>query len=765
MTKDYSNQNLRGRNFRGQDLRGANFANARIQGANFRGADLTGANFAGARAGLQKRWVLVLTIAAPLVSAICGFLYWIPAAIVLLIFDIDSVQNRAAGWMGIIFLIVFYTIVLRKGLFSGGTAAAATGTAAIIAIAAVTTAVAAAIAAAVGAVAIAVAATAAIVVVVAAATITIAVAAIVLVAAIATIAAAVAIAAVAAIAAAVVATGIAFAGVAVVAAIAAAIRETGDFTRSTSAAVACTILSLILVNFYMTWRAFEGDERHAWMLRFAAVFASIGGTTFRDADLTDADFTGAVLKNAHFQGATLIRTCWKNAQKLRLARIYGSVLARHAIRELLVTGNGYGKDYSRANLAGANLQGANLENANLRDANLNEAKLQEANLKNANLSGAASLGTDFRRAYLTGACLEGWNIDAATQLDGIDCQWVYLLEHPDPRTGSRDRRPHDPDKTFEPGDFEKLYRQIVDTVQILLRNGINPEAFREAFKVLIQQHGVTPDDIRSIEKKGNDVLVTFDVPKDADKAAIARSFDARYAEVTAQLEAARDRLAEERQQREALERELVRVRRECQQLEFALATQASDRDRLERELAIKKQHVEELERRLADFYEYRADMRMALAMAQSMSDASSVRQDVSIRIANTNENQTFTNTGSMTGNVVNLGEIGEGVRNEIETLPSSSDPANPGIRELLEALRQAIADEENWCDRDKAEALEQLQILAVASRHFPPQANDKKKARSALRWLQGLVWEVPATERFAEKLGEAIAAIQKWLDL
>jgi hypothetical protein len=70
-------------------------------------------------------------------------------------------------------------------------------------------------------------------------------------------------------------------------------------------------------------------------------------------------------------------------------------------------------------------------------------------------------------------------------LEKVDCRYFYLLEHPHPITSDRERRPHDPDKIFEPGDFEKLYKKIMNTVQILLRNGINKEAFAVAFQKLM----------------------------------------------------------------------------------------------------------------------------------------------------------------------------------------------------------------------------------------------------------------------------------------
>ncbi|WP_043995406.1 pentapeptide repeat-containing protein, partial [Microcystis aeruginosa] len=58
--RDFRRESLRGGNFRGADLTGADFSGCDIRGANFSRANLTGVKFAGAKAGLPKRWVVIL---------------------------------------------------------------------------------------------------------------------------------------------------------------------------------------------------------------------------------------------------------------------------------------------------------------------------------------------------------------------------------------------------------------------------------------------------------------------------------------------------------------------------------------------------------------------------------------------------------------------------------------------------------------------------------------------------------------------------------
>ncbi len=66
----FSRHNLRNRSFKNQDLTSANFEQADIRGCNFSGAILSGANFAYARAGVSLRQRVFL---AALIAIVAGF--------------------------------------------------------------------------------------------------------------------------------------------------------------------------------------------------------------------------------------------------------------------------------------------------------------------------------------------------------------------------------------------------------------------------------------------------------------------------------------------------------------------------------------------------------------------------------------------------------------------------------------------------------------------------------------------------------------------
>ncbi|MEM6717504.1 MAG: pentapeptide repeat-containing protein, partial [Cyanobacteria bacterium P01_C01_bin.147] len=305
---------------------------------------------------------------------------------------------------------------------------------------------------------------------------------------------------------------------------------------SMSVAVADFFLSL-----YINHRIRQHDPKFVNLRIIGLAFAALGGTTFSGADLTKASFAHATLKHLNLADSSqrstiLIQVRWHHVQELNRARLGTSNLQDPRVRHLLVTLKGANQDFSGADLRGTNLAGAELHGANLTEAQC--------------------IGTDFTQAQLTGACLEGWNIDETTILKDVDCDYVFLKEQPD-RYGNRERRPHNPDKIFQPGDFEKFFKEMLDTVQILIRQGIHPQVFKEALAQLMTNYDLPDDAVQGFEKKGEDVLVTIAVPTDTDKGQFEQAFDELQA---LKLEAARTQglLAGERKRADTLEAILLK---------------------------------------------------------------------------------------------------------------------------------------------------------------------------------------------------------------
>jgi hypothetical protein len=194
-------------------------------------------------------------------------------------------------------------------------------------------------------------------------------------------------------------------------------------------------------------------------------------------------------------------------------------------------------DFIEANLNGADLRGAILRGAILRGAILSRAFLSRADLRGADLSGldlsgailsgadlrrTQALKTNFEGAIFTGACIEDWNINSETNLN-IICDYVYLKEN------QQERRPHDPNKNFAPGEFTKLFQKALETVDLIFSDGIDWQVFLASFQNLQVEYGSDELAIQAIEKKsGGAFVIRVEVPPDANKASIEEYFWQKY---------------------------------------------------------------------------------------------------------------------------------------------------------------------------------------------------------------------------------------------
>ncbi|MDJ0902581.1 MAG: pentapeptide repeat-containing protein [Xenococcus sp. MO_188.B8] len=331
--------NLRGAKLNSQRLEGANFSRVDIRGANFSKAYLAGSNFTEAKAGLQKRWIAFLLTISWLISGLSGFLSLFLGALISGALDPNG-KFFVYGIFSLIITAAFCLITWRKGLI---TAAVAVASALAVA---VTVAVAVLVAGTVGMVEVGdgsearqagIGAIAGAFTGVGAGAIAGAVAG--------TVAGAIAVAFAAAFAVAGTAT--------VVFAVAGTVPETFAVagTVPETFAVAGTA-AVVLLGLYIGWRGIKGDKRDTWIRPIGIAFAATEGTSFRGADLTEANFTGAKLKSTDFRDTILIRSYWKKAEKLDWVRPGITYLKSSKVRQLIITGEGQNQNFNRLDLQG-----------------------------------------------------------------------------------------------------------------------------------------------------------------------------------------------------------------------------------------------------------------------------------------------------------------------------------------------------------------------------------------------------------------------------
>ena len=136
-----------------------------------------------------------------------------------------------------------------------------------------------------------------------------------------------------------------------------------------------------------------------------------------EADLSEADFSGANLTKANFTMADLSGANLSGAS-FTMGNLSGANLTE--------------ANFTMADFSGADLIKANLSRANLTDANLLEARLIGATLDRANLSRSNLIGATLDRANLSGANLIGAKLDRANlsgaNLSGADFSGAKLHE-------------------------------------------------------------------------------------------------------------------------------------------------------------------------------------------------------------------------------------------------------------------------------------------------------------------------------------------------
>jgi uncharacterized protein YjbI with pentapeptide repeats len=494
------------------------------------------------------------------------------------------------------------------------------------------------------------------------------------------------------------------------------------------------------------WRARRGAPGYAGCRSFGIALGSIGATRFCGADLRGAFFTDAQLARVSFaasrrQASRLEGVCWIGAKGLELARLGATILAEPRCRQLLLSGSAPGADLHGLNLRGAYLPQADLRGADLRETNLSEAVLKEANLEKANLKASQCLGTDLEGAHLTGATLEGWNIDHTTNLHAIDCAYVYLLEPFDALGQRRDdhhreRLPHDPDKTFAPGDFETYFKQLIEEVKLLIKNGIDAKAFQQAFQEVMRRHPeITPESITGIKRNGDDVLVTLQPSAPVDKGAVEHTFSNEY---------------------NALKLENVRLQ----------ALLEGERQRSEDRGNHAAQLAELAGRLIPPANPTPTTVTIAPVINPVIGGNHAESQATTMNSTNIHAGDgNLINTGSLntSGGMVNLGALSDQASITIEALPERSETAGqPSLRELLQELKASVDADTQVSNETRAEALVEVTELAKAAQDPKGNVGPSRRAMNALKGLSAGLTE---TNKAVEESSKLVGAIKRLLPL
>ncbi|MBD2525645.1 pentapeptide repeat-containing protein [Nostoc sp. FACHB-133] len=491
MSLDFSNQNLRGRSFKDQNLEGANFSHADIRGTNFSHADLTGANFSYAKAGTEDHWIIILMILSVLLSAGSGLFSGLAYRAIEFFLNLEA-TNHIALWLTLLTLIgyvIFSLINITKGEVAG------LWTLAIV------TAVDLLLAVGIGGIK-------------GSAAVLIAIVIIAFSVLLGALAGAVARAAFES-----------YLNVIILIIISMGVIMAGMISSSVAEIFMAIVAGL---SAFTGWFSFSQQQKHILIKKIAIYLTIIKGTKFRNANLTDANFTAATLKSTDFRQANLIRTCFNKTIKLDRVCPGTTYLQNAQVRQVLVTGQKPETNFEREDLRGVNFQGANLVDASFIGADLSQANLQNADLSRAKLVQTQLTGTDLTRATLTGAYIQDWGITTDTKFDGVRCEYVYMRlptkQNPEPL-----RKPDNNKEVFADGEFGDFIKPIFDTLDLYHNQGVDPRAIAISLKQLAENHPDADLRIVGMEVRGEDnFLLRAKTAATADKSELSAEYFDTY---------------------------------------------------------------------------------------------------------------------------------------------------------------------------------------------------------------------------------------------
>ena len=229
----------------------------------------------------------------------------------------------------------------------------------------------------------------------------------------------------------------------------------------------------------------EADVNHANLTRAKCIECEGIGSKLHGANLRDAKLSRSSFMDADFSGASLVhvKALETNFNDAKLCQV--NMTGAVAI----------GADFWQVDFSGSTLTRADLSRSNFSHARLVDADLTGVNLEDTQLPEVV-----FDQVKLTGACVYNWRLDEGTNLDNIQCDYVYL------GTGFQGRYPHGK-TTFKPGQFAAALREGAETIELMFEDGINWLAFLQVLRSITEEHRKMEAQLRAFEQQEDGALI------------------------------------------------------------------------------------------------------------------------------------------------------------------------------------------------------------------------------------------------------------------
>jgi hypothetical protein len=314
-----------------------------------------------------------------------------------------------------------------------------------------------------------------------------------------------------------------------------------------------------------------------------------------------------------------------------------------------------------------------------------------------------------------------------------------LLQHAKAGTDDRERRPPGTSE-FAPGDFTKLYTKVINTVQILLRNGINKEAFAIAFQNLMEENpGIDFDSVQGIEKKDKDFLLTIEVSEEIDKNEVYQDFLEPY-------------------------------NKKIQELQLETEKQAILLDANEKIIAVHQHYNSFFEVVFGGFFskEILRSLSIPQPSPHTFNLITSATAEGKAMNESTDKSRQINVKGDFnleqTGSTFNIGDISGAVTNTVQQLKDSDQPDAPQLADLISQLQTAIESDLSLTEEQKKDSLEALATIGEEGQK-PPETRVQKLCKFAVNSLKALVPVATTTGALAKVLQEYLPQISTILGL
>ncbi len=495
-----------------------------------------------------------------------------------------------------------------------------------------------------------------------------------------------------------------------------------------SSVLAVAIASVILQFFQDNPRS-QGQPDA--ILSLGKAIANLGGTSFYKLDLSHLNFCEISLANIDLRAKKLYRTRFTGTTGWDAATVDDSYLDLHQPKvQALLKGEPITQNFFRTNLRGAYLQKAVLQYFDFTEAILDGVDLRGANLYYARFVRTLVTDVDFSEANLTGCCIKDWSFNRQTCFQGVICEYIYRdLE--DGEVSERYRYPVG--RNFLPGEFEAIVRKIETSYELVFEQEIDPISLSFVFEKFRLEDESLGLELQGLEQRGDLWIVKVGHREGVSRQQVVERVNETYEDLRKVYQLAFD----------AKNDEIARLSSYIQVLMDIYSQKLAERTGNSASVIFQGQgHQINFKNQVGENMENK-----------NINAGGNVDASTGARF-----------TGDITGSTINLGEISGSVSNVLNQLPSSPEPTQPGIKELLIQLQQAVDEDTDLAPEDKADLLEQVKVLAEAEQ-TPEQEKKKGLVRTARKIFDATLKSLPSTANIIESCSKLLPLILKALGL